>query len=69
MDGFIRVASKVTRERAPGVLLGILGGGVPASSPNPDPISHQKSHLSSLLRLKRQQKNSHFSFFLIFIGD
>ena len=38
--GFIRVASKVTRERTPGVLLGILGGGVPHGSPNPDPISH-----------------------------
>ena len=25
-----------------GILLGILGGGVPPSSPNPDPISDQK---------------------------
>ena len=25
-----------------GVLLGILGGGVPPGSPNPDPISDQK---------------------------
>ena len=25
-----------------GVLLGILGGGVPLGSPNPDPISDQK---------------------------
>ena len=25
-----------------GVLLGIVGGGVPPGSPNPDPISHQK---------------------------
>ena len=25
-----------------GVLLGILVGGVPPGSPNPDPISHQK---------------------------
>ena len=38
--GVIRVASKVARERTPGVLLGILGGGVPHGSPNPDPISH-----------------------------
>ena len=28
-----------------GVLLGILGGGVPADSPNPDPISDQKMYL------------------------
>ena len=28
--------------RGGGVLLGILGGGVPAGSPNPDPISDQK---------------------------
>jgi len=27
-----------------GVLLGIFGGGVPPASPNPDPISDQKSH-------------------------
>ena len=27
-----------------GVLLGILGGGVPPGSPNPDPISDQKCH-------------------------
>ena len=26
-----------------GVLLGILGGGVPRGSPNPDPISDQKN--------------------------
>ena len=25
-----------------GVLLGILGGGMPAGSPNPDPISYQR---------------------------
>ena len=30
-----------------GVLLGILGGGVPADSPNPDPISDQKMYLSA----------------------
>ena len=28
--------------RGEGVLLGILGGGVPPGSPNPDPISDQK---------------------------
>ena len=28
-----------------GVLLGILGGGVPPGSPNPDPISDQKMPL------------------------
>ena len=26
-----------------GILLGILGGGVPPGSPNPDPISDQKT--------------------------
>ena len=30
-----------------GVLLGILGGGVPPSSPNPDPISDQKMSFST----------------------
>ena len=30
----------------PGVLLGILGGGVPPGSPNPDPISDQKMSFS-----------------------
>ena len=29
-----------------GVLLGILGGGVPPGSPNPDPISDQKMSFS-----------------------
>ena len=28
-----------------GVILGILGGGVPPGSPNPDPISDQKMSL------------------------
>ena len=28
--------------RGGGVVLGILGGGVPPASPNPDPISDQK---------------------------
>ena len=32
-----------------GVLLGILGGGVPPDSPNPDPISDQEN-MSSLFR-------------------
>ena len=31
--------------RGRGVLLGILGGGVPPGSPNPDPISDQKMSL------------------------
>ena len=31
-----------TAPRGGGVLLGILGGGVPPGSPNPDPISDQK---------------------------
>ena len=30
--------------RGGGVLLGILGGGVPPGSQNPDPISDQKCH-------------------------
>ena len=30
-----------------GVLLGILGGGVPCSFPNPDPISDQKMSFST----------------------
>ena len=30
-----------------GILLGILGGGVPADSPNPDQISDQKMYLSA----------------------
>ena len=77
--GFIRVASKVTRERTAGVLLGILGGGVPhcfsKSRPyfTPMPFSHPFSDLaseklSSLLRLERQQKFSYFSLFLIHWG-
>ena len=32
-----------------GVLLGILGGGVPPGSPNPDPISDQKMQFSTLV--------------------
>ena len=30
-----------------GVLLGILGGGVPPDSPNPDPISDKKMYFSA----------------------
>ena len=30
-----------------GVTLGILGGGVPPDSPNPDPISDQKMSIST----------------------
>ena len=54
-----------------GILLGILGGGVPPGFPNPDPISDQKVSFShpfsdlaskklsaSFLRLERQQKDS-----------
>ena len=32
-----------------GVLLGIVGGGVPYGPPNPDPISDQKRHFSHSL--------------------
>ena len=32
---------------APGVLLGIFGGGVPPASPNPDPISDPKMPFST----------------------
>ena len=52
-----------------GLLLGILGGGVPLSSPNPDPIPDQKTVIFHTLfrprlflltlhalRLERQQK-------------
>ena len=59
-----------------GVLLRILGGGVPPGSPNPDPTSDQKMQLSipvfrpglyaeimlSLLRLERKQNNSSNQF-------
>ena len=31
------------------VLLGILGGGVPPGSSNPDPISDQKMYFSTLV--------------------
>ena len=54
-----------------GVLLGILGGGVPPGFPNPDPISDQKMPfftavfrpglqeiISSILRLEQQRKRS-----------
>ena len=39
-----------------GALLGVLGGGVPPGSPNPDPISDEKmlfSHLFSDLAFKK----------------
>ena len=36
------VLNRVHNLRTRGVLLGILGGGVPPGSPNPDPISDQK---------------------------
>ena len=36
------VLNRVHNLRPGGVLLGILGGGVPPGSPNPDPISDQK---------------------------
>ena len=75
-----------------GILLGILGGGVPPGSPNPDPTSDQKISfsipfsdpevvtkrnitclhkteiMSSLVRLKLQQKKSHFEFMLHFLS-
>ena len=37
-------------ESRPVVLLGILGGGVPPGSPNPNPISDQKMSFSTLGR-------------------
>ena len=80
-----------------GVLLGILGGGVPPSSPHSDPISDQKMSfstsvfrpggghktqqhkteiMSSLLRLKPQQKeflkfisNSHITLSFLWIWN
>ena len=36
-----------TDKTAWGVLLGILGGGVPPDSPKPDPISDQKKYFSA----------------------
>ena len=35
-----------------GILLGILGGGVPPGSPNPDPISDQKISFSTPSRFQ-----------------
>ena len=35
------------KKQARGVLLGILGGGVPPGSPNPDPISDQNMPFST----------------------
>ena len=36
-----------SKENPQGVLLGILGGGVPPSSPNPGPISNQRMSFST----------------------
>ena len=36
-----------SKENPQGVLLGILGGGVPPGSPNPDPMSDQRMLLST----------------------
>ena len=44
---FLRLPINVVRQTIPGVLLGILGGGVPPGSPNPDPISDQKMSFST----------------------
>ena len=38
----IQLTLSLRRTPPRGVLLGILGGGVPPGSPNPDPISDQK---------------------------
>ena len=37
-----------------GVLLGILGGGVPPGSPNPDPISDQKKKKNVIFHTRFQ---------------
>ena len=44
-------------------LLGILDGGVPPSSPNPDPISDQKCSFSRPFSLLRVY-SAYFSFFV-----
>ena len=44
-----RTAKERAYVRAQGVLLGILGGGVPPDSPNPDPILDQEN-MSTLFR-------------------
>ena len=41
----------------PGVLLGILGRGVPLSYPNPDPISDQKMSLHPFSDLKEKKRS------------
>ena len=46
-----------------GALLGILDGGVPPSSPNPDPISDQKCSFSRPFSLLRVY-SAYFSFFV-----
>ena len=43
----------------PGVLLGILGRGVPLSYPNPDPISDQKMSLHPFSDLKEKKRSIH----------
>ena len=50
----------------PGLLLGILGRGVPLSYPNPDPISDQKMSLHPFSDLK--EKNAAYMFTYIAIG-
>ena len=41
-----RIRTLTSAPEGGGVLLGILGGGVPAGSQNPDPISEQKMSFS-----------------------
>ena len=41
----VKICSVILRSR--GVLLGILGKGVPPGSPNPDPILNQKMSFST----------------------
>ena len=44
---FLHFASLLPFPPGGGVLLGILGGGVPPGSPNPDPISDQTMSFST----------------------
>ena len=39
---FLKLHRDLSSGKGGGVLLGILGGGMPPGSPNPDPISDQK---------------------------
>ena len=52
-DIFQQIAFKLGKcigfKRGVGLLLGIIGGGVPPGSPNPNPISDQKMPFSTLV--------------------